>query len=258
MQQMAKVSLVEVFRSVQGEGFNTGRDAIFIRLAGCPLACEFAPGVVCDTPYQHATLKLSLEELFGLVMELFDDQISSLVQIKKHDPQNVPMVVLTGGEPTAAPSFDAIARAAYQLGFYVAVETNGTQWREGLDYCDWVTVSPKEDVPQTSQAQWHNKNPQSPKLHQAVIQYMEDRARSWQQGGEYRYVIGSASDPIPPFYPATRHYLSPAIISDGSGEEWKTGFPGFVPGAVQRCLDIIGHDPRWRLSLQTHKFIGVR
>jgi hypothetical protein len=76
---------------------------------------------------------------------------------------------------------------------------------------------------------------------------------------EYRYVITGREDPVPPFAPAFRHYVSPAVIADGFGMEWKTGkFPGFVSGAMERCLEIVWQDPRWRISTQQHKVWGVR
>lgn len=251
----AKIALVEVFRSVQGEGYHTGRPAIFVRLAGCPLACEFAPGVVCDTPYQQANLKLTLDELFyKYVADLCAGYWDVSRARKAHDPQAAPMMIFTGGEPTAAPAFDDLVVLANQMGFYTAVETNGTRWRDGLMWLDWISVSPKEHVPQTSKAPHHNHNPQSPTLLMAVCDQMGNRQK---RSGEYRYVVNGA-DMVPPFLPAFRHYVSPAIKSNGSGDEWKTGWPGFAPGAFERCLQIVTEDPRWRISLQTHKVTGVR
>lgn len=251
----AKIALVEVFASPQGEGYHAGRRAVFVRLAGCPLACEFAPGVVCDTPYMQANMKVTLAELFQEVIP----SLATLDTTEALDERI--MLIFTGGEPTAAPLFDSLVRQAFHAGFYVAVETNGTTWRNGLQLVHWMSVSPKEDIAQTSLAIWHNKNPRSPKLNEEVKHELWRRApladRLPTMGGEYRYVI-AGGDVRPPYYSATRHYVSPAVLSDGSGEEWKKGFPGFAPGAVESCLAIIRQDPRWRISLQNHKFLGVR
>ncbi len=255
-----KVALVEVFAAPQGEGYNTGRWAIFVRLAGCPLACEFAPGVVCDTPYMKANLKVTLDELFlEIILPLTQDW-----QLREHcqTREEVPMIIFTGGEPTAAPQFDALVARAYHLSdpkFYIAIETNGTTWKNCFQLVDWISVSPKEDVAQTSSATAHNPHPQqSTTLDAQLIGMMALRgSTSDGQGAEYRYVI-AAESPTPPYRLATRHYLSPAVVSDGSGEEWHKGFPGFAPGAVTRCLDIVANDPRWRISIQMHKVIGVR
>ena len=243
---MPKVALVEVFAAPQGEGYNAGRSAVFVRLAGCPLACEFAPGVVCDTPYQQANMKVSRDELFK-------DILPPLVFATAGAH---PMLIFTGGEPTACPQFDELMRRAHHdlSGVYLAVETNGTRYRKGLRFADWISVSPKEDIPQTSQAPHHNHNPHSPDLDPDVCRLMLLTSAG---GGEYRYVI-AADTQHPVYYSARRHYVSPAVQSDGSGQEWKTGFPGFAPGAVSRCLEIIKNDPRWRISIQTHKILGVR
>lgn len=244
---MGKIALVEVFRSVQGEGYNAGRAAVFVRLAGCNLACRFAEGAVCDTPYQRANLKVDIDALFA---EYVVPLANAGERFNPYREDNV-MLIITGGEPTLSPQFDLIASYGKQLGFYVAVETNGTRWRGGFADCDWISVSPKEAVAQGSHSPLHNPNPGSPKLDPDVVGFLENVE------GEYRYVI-DAEAAVPPLLPAFRHYVSPAIASDGSGEEWKTGFPGFAPGALQRCLDIVATNPRWRISLQSHKFMQVR
>lgn len=249
---MTKVALVEIFRSIQGEGYHTGRPAIFVRLAGCNLACVFAEGAVCDTPYQHAAMKLSVFEVMAQVQELAGG-IEARAQW--HGEEGRPMFILTGGEPTMAPQFDALVDAASQDGFYVAVETNGTMWRSGLERCDWVCVSPKVDVKQGSPSPHHNPHPQDPALNPRVTAWL--RALAHTPSGEYRYVIAPES-PEPLYLPAFRHYVSPAVASDGTGLEWKTGFPGFVPGAVERCQRLVWADPRWQISIQTHKLLGVR
>lgn len=262
---MSSVALVEVFRSVQGEGYNSGRQAIFVRFAGCNLSCVFADGAVCDTPYQQARIKTDVDALFA-------EHILPLTIPNKLPPPGLGddwrppsgpardegrmMLILTGGEPTLAPQFDAVAKEAARLGFYVAVETNGTRWREGLTWCDWVTVSPKWSIHQGSPAAFHNPHPQSPALHANVVRLLE--AGQGQASGEYRYVIGSADAPAPPFGPAFRHYVSPAVLSDGLGLEWEKDFPGFVPGALARCLAIVQENPRWRISVQQHKQWRVR
>ena len=247
-----KIGVVEVFRSVQGEGRNAGRMAIFVRLAGCNLSCVFAEGVYCDTPYMKVAEKYGLAELFDEV--IYPMLPGGYMALRGNSsPETAPMLILTGGEPTISPRFDDIVRQAYRMGFYTAVETNGTNWRDSMRLLDWITVSPKDQIEQGSPAEYHNKNPQDPTLDEKVVHHM-----SKDRGGEYRFVIGGPGDPIPRYLPAERHYVSPAIISDGSGGLWKHGFPGFAKGALERCIEIVTMDPRWRISLQSHKFMGVR
>ena len=244
-----KLSLVEVFRSVQGEGYHSGRDAIFVRFAGCNLSCVFAEGVVCDTPYQQSNLRITPTELFQFIQKTMFPHPGAV-----NSPETT-MMILTGGEPTLAPGFDFLVGMAQREGYYVAIETNGTRWRDGLSMADWVTVSPKDLIQHGSPSPHHNPNPQSPEVDLRVEELMT-LTREW--AGEYRYVVSSREDHLPPFAPAYRHYLSPAVMATGDGQEWKRGFPGFAPGAVERCLEIVSQDPRWRLSIQTHKILGVR
>lgn len=108
----------EIFYSIQGEGYHTGRPTVFVRFSGCNLACPF-----CDT--QHVS---------GKIMQ--ETQI--LQEIRQY---TCDFVVLTGGEPLlqVTPSFIS---ALHEAGKFVAVETNGTI--DASNYAiDWVTCSPK-------------------------------------------------------------------------------------------------------------------
>lgn len=246
----SKVALVEVFHSVQGEGHNAGRAAIFVRTAGCNLSCVFAEGAVCDTPYQKARLKLTVSEIMA------GAEVFIGCREVEHNYEYAPMLILTGGEPTLCPQFDSLVWAGLARGFYVAVETNGTRWRDGLGACHWITVSPKRTVAQGSPMPYHNPHPQSAALDPRVESLLALRAT--QGRDEYRYVISGGEDPAPQWCLAYRHYVSPAVLADGAGREWESGFPGFVPGALERCLEIVQEDPRWRISLQIHKLMGMR
>ena len=108
----------EIFYSLQGEGRNTGRAAVFIRFSGCNLRCSF-----CDTDFSSYT-------------EMSGDDILEAIRPWKH----CGFVVLTGGEPSLQVD-DALVDALHREGFCLAMETNGTHAvPEGID---WVTVSPK-------------------------------------------------------------------------------------------------------------------
>jgi 7-carboxy-7-deazaguanine synthase (Cx14CxxC type) len=135
-------SVKEIFYTLQGEGANAGRPAVFCRFAGCNLwtglerdrasaTCNF-----CDTDF------VGTDGLGGgkfRTADLLADEIA------KHwgDEREHRFVVLTGGEPLLQvdkPFTDAL----HARGFTIAVETNGTVARpEGLD---WVCVSPKADT----------------------------------------------------------------------------------------------------------------
>lgn len=243
------LALVEKFFSMQGEGKNRGRSAIFVRFAGCNLRCNFSDDPeedpnMCDTPWFNTNEKTTVGEIMGWMQDTSPSNWKS--------PEDRPMVVLTGGEPTMAPGFNDLVYACKANGYYVAVETNGTIYKESFPFLDWTTVSPKEDVAQGNPVHGDPLPNWDPGVSDEVKEHMANHP------GEYRYVITGPDAEKPPFYPARRHYLSPAVISDGSGELHYEGFPGFVDGAVERCTEIIQNDPRWRISFQSHKFVGAR
>ena len=190
------LQLAEIFYSVQGEGTWTGTPAVFVRLAGCNLACDF-----CDTDY---ALK-------------FVASIDDVVARVRSEGGDCPMVILTGGEPLAQSAAPALIDALRADGRRVHVESNGTidvPLPDGV----WLTVSPKE------------------RLHPAMA------ARA----NEAKLIV-DASVPahwLAAFPPSTPVFLQPE---------------GNKPANVALALEAAKRAPsRYRLSLQTHKFIGVR
>ena len=113
--QMKRVN--DIFYSLQGEGRNTGRAAIFIRFAGCNLKCPF-----CDTD-------------FAQYEEMSDEDI--LNRIKSYPSH---FVVLTGGEPSLQVDRQLVD-LLHKHGYELAMETNGTH--PIVDGIDWITCSPK-------------------------------------------------------------------------------------------------------------------
>lgn len=115
-------SVNEIFYSLQGEGYHTGRAAVFVRLAGCNLRCAF-----CDTDFAHGE-------------PMTARQIADAVFAYSTHPDT--LIVLTGGEPSLQAARELID-VLHQHGQAIAIETNGTHpLPEGID---WVTVSPKTD-----------------------------------------------------------------------------------------------------------------
>ncbi len=108
----------EIFASLQGEGRNTGRAAVFVRFSGCNLRCPF-----CDT--DHAGYR-----------EMTDAEILEAI-----GGYGLRFVILTGGEP-ALQADDAFVDMLHSAGYEVAMETNGT--RPVPAGIDWLTVSPKQ------------------------------------------------------------------------------------------------------------------
>jgi 7-carboxy-7-deazaguanine synthase len=190
------LQLTEIFYSVQGEGTWTGTPAVFVRLAGCNLACDF-----CDTDY---ALK-------------FVASVSEVVERVRAEGGDCPMVIVTGGEPLAQAATTALIDALRADGRRVHIESNGTidvALPDGV----WLTVSPKE------------------RLHPAMA------ARA----NEAKLIVnGSVPEAwVAAFPPATPVFLQPE---------------GNKPSNVALAFAAVKRAPaRYRLSLQTHKFIGVR
>jgi 7-carboxy-7-deazaguanine synthase len=189
------LQLVEIFYSIQGEGTHTGTPAVFVRLAGCNLACAF-----CDTDYA--------------LREIAD--VTAVVARVREAGGSCPLVVLTGGEPLAqAAALDLIA-ALRADGRSVHIESNGTIATD-LAPDVWLTVSPKERLAPA---------------------------------------MAARADEV-------------KLIVDGRvPDEWVAQFPqrvpiflqpeGNKPANVTLAFDAVRQRPeRYRLSLQTHKFIGV-
>nr|WP_315051776.1 7-carboxy-7-deazaguanine synthase [uncultured Brevundimonas sp.] len=208
-------SAKEVFLTVQGEGGQAGRPAVFLRFAGCNLwsglkrdrataVCTF-----CDTDFVGVDGDGGGKFRSPGAMA---DHVAGMWRGRDGDPR---LVVCTGGEPLMQldpPLIDAL----HDRGFEVAVETNGTL--PVPDGIDWVCVSPKADalVVQTSGQELKLVFPQA--------KAMPDRF----EGLEFE-----------------RFWLQPM---DGPDQAANT------EAAIEYCLT----HSRWRLSVQTHKYIGVR
>ncbi len=133
----------EIFRTLQGEGAQAGRAAVFCRFSGCNLwsgreqdragaVCRF-----CDTDFVGTD---------GAGGGRFDTAEALALAIEENWAGNGlrRFVVFTGGEPLLQLD-SALTDAVHKLGFEIAVETNGTQ--EGIDGIDWMCVSPKAGAP---------------------------------------------------------------------------------------------------------------
>lgn len=200
----------EIFYSLQGEGRNTGRAAVFVRFSGCNLRCKF-----CDTDFTHYET-LSAEQIVNRMREICAEADCE---------QPFPMVVLTGGEPTLQVD-EALIDAFHAAGFpFVAMESNGT--RQPPRNLDWLTVSPKA-------AEWM-ATPAST----AVVCRQCDELK----------VVFDGQTPVSDLgIQAQYYYLQPCDVGDASRNA----------EIVSACISYIKQHPRWRLSLQTHKLVGIR
>jgi len=209
-------SVKEIFYTLQGEGANAGRPAVFCRFAGCNLwsgreadrgdaICRFCDTEFVGTDGPGGGRFASADDLARAVRSAWPDDVSGYAR---------PLVVCTGGEPLLQLDEPAIA-ALHGAGFEVAVETNGTQAAPpGLD---WICVSPKAGAPLVLRA-----------------------------GDELKLVYPQAgAEPERYRGLAFRHFFLQPM--DGPERARNTAL------ALAYCL---AH-PEWRLSLQTHKMLGI-
>jgi len=205
----------EIFYTLQGEGFHSGRPAVFCRFAGCNLwtgreadrasaACNF-----CDTDFVGTD---------GDGGGRFRDAKVLADAIASKWPEagsGAPFVVFTGGEPLL--QLDAqLIEILHTREFALAVETNGTLYAPpGLD---WICVSPKGKA--------------------AVVQT---------RGDELKLVYPQAAvDPAAYVDWDFRHFFLQPMDGPSLREN--------IQSAASYCLA----NPKWQLSLQTHKIIGIR
>jgi 7-carboxy-7-deazaguanine synthase len=115
---MTKFNIVEIFESLQGEGYNTGMPAIFIRFAGCNLNCQW-----CDTNFRQYT-KMTLEMI--------------LEKIALFESKNI---IITGGEPTLQKYLPLLLSQLKKNGYFIAIESNGLGKID--PHFDYIALSPK-------------------------------------------------------------------------------------------------------------------
>ncbi|MBU6397952.1 MAG: 7-carboxy-7-deazaguanine synthase [Rhodospirillales bacterium] len=207
-------SVKEIFYTLQGEGRNAGRAAVFCRFAGCNLwsgreedretaICQF-----CDTDF------VGTNGTGGGRFAAAAD-LARAVDAAWGGGADNKLVVLTGGEPLLQVD-DALVAALHGAGFEIAVETNGTI--PPPEEVDWLCVSPKAGA-----------------------------ALVVDKGDELKLVFPQAgAEPARFEHLAFRHFLLQPM--DGPDQAANT------QAAVAYCLA----NPRWRLCLQTHKFLGIR
>ncbi len=142
-------SIKELFYTLQGEGAQTGRAAVFCRFSGCNLwsgldkdrhksVCPF-----CDTDF------VGIDGEGGAKFSSADELAQAILSSWPDSDQGVPYVVFTGGEPLLQLDSELINQV-HRCGFEIGVETNGTI--NAPDGIDWLCVSPKtlEGLKQTS------------------------------------------------------------------------------------------------------------
>ncbi len=203
----------EIFLTLQGEGYHTGRRAVFLRFAGCNLwtgreedreaaVCRF-----CDTDF------IGMDgEGGGRFADA--DRLADSIAICWGDRADRRYVVITGGEPLLQLDTELID-ALHARHFQIGVETNGTI--AALPGIDWLCVSPKAGS-------------------ETVQRSGNELKLVWPQPGSDWQAMER--------WDFTHHYIQPM---DG---------PALTENRAA-CVDFVLANPRWRLSTQTHKVLGI-
>jgi len=218
----------EAFLTLQGEGVQAGRRAVFLRFAGCNLwsgreedrrkaVCQFCDTDFVGTDGAGGGKFADADALAGHVAGLWGLPGSgpAAVTASPADGPEHRLVVVTGGEPML--QLDAaLVDALHDEGFAVAVESNGTI--KATPGIDWLCVSPKA-------------------------------------GSE---VVQRSGDELKLVWPQTG--IDPATV-----EQWDFSHFLIQPmdcadreGAIAAAIALVMERPRWRLTLQAHKIIGLR
>lgn len=203
----------ELFKTLQGEGAQAGRTAVFCRFAGCNLwsgreedrhraICQFCDTDFIGTDGEGGGKFRDAKELASAIVQTWGS-----VRSRRY-------VVFTGGEPLLQLDADLIT-AVHDQGFEIAIETNGTI--EPPDGIDWICVSPKAGAPLNLKA-----------------------------GSELKLVYPQP-DLLPDDLPAVsfEHYFLQPMDGPNRAKN--------IVAVTAFCLE----NPQWRLSLQTHKMIGI-
>ena len=204
----------EMFLTLQGEGVQAGRRAVFVRFAGCNLwsgreqdrasaICRF-----CDTDFVGVD---------GLGGGRFADAAALVAAVEGFwgESRDERFVVLTGGEPMLQVD-DVLVDGLHAAGFFIAIESNGTiAAHPGID---WVCISPKAGS-------------------EVVQRLGQELKLVWPQAGiDPAEVEG---------WDFANHLLQP--LDDPQAEANR-----------EACIAMVMERPRWRLTLQTHKMLGLR
>lgn len=215
---MKVYSVKEAYVTLQGEGAQTGRAAVFLRFSGCNLwngreedraksVCQFCDTDFIGTDGQNGGRFEGADELAAHVSRVWHETSRS---------GGRPYVICTGGEPLLQLDRAAIA-ALKNAGFEVGVETNGTI--KAPDGLDWICVSPKGTAP----------------LKQLC-------------GDELKLVFPQAEEAAQPAQFESLHFQHFFLQPKDD-----TATRDNIAAAAAYCMK----QPKWRLSLQTHKLIGL-
>ncbi|MDL2262529.1 7-carboxy-7-deazaguanine synthase QueE [Bacteroidales bacterium OttesenSCG-928-I21] len=196
-----KIPILEEFYSIQGEGFNTGKAAYFVRVGGCDLACHWCDSKESWKPETHQFI-----------------EIQSILDRIKQTPAD--SIVVTGGEPLIY-NFDNFCKLMSAANLKLMIETSGAYTFSGN--WNWLCLSPKR--------QKAPKKEYFEKANELKIIIYEDVDFLW------------AEECAKKVSKSCRLFLQP---------EWSK----FDTTKIM-TVDYVKNNPKWNISIQTHKFLNI-
>ena len=215
-------ALTEIFYTLQGEGFHAGTPALFIRLAGCSQWSGHEEHRDRDAERNGSECPRFCDTDFIARQRV--ELAELLEQAKAKAPASVPLIVITGGEPLLQLDQALVAglRASFPSAI-IAIETNGAHALE-VDV-DWVCVSPK----------------------------VSPERLLLRHGDEIKVVVPAYS---PEVYEAVSRGFTHRWVS-AEAQPTGVGRSLIVAENLRRAAAWVMQNPSWRLTVQTHKVIGI-
>ncbi len=197
----SQLPLMEEFYTIQGEGYNTGKAAYFIRLAGCDVGCHW-----CD-----------VKESWDAENHPLTDADAIVHHAMQHPAR---AVVITGGEPLMY-NLEYLTAQLQQNGIRTFIETSGAYPLSG--HWDWICLSPKKfkaPLPEVAL-----------QAHELKVIVFNKSDFAW------------AEQHVALVNPQCKLYLQP---------EWSR-----VNETTPMIIDYVMNNPRWEISIQTHKYMNI-
>ncbi|MFM7022760.1 MAG: 7-carboxy-7-deazaguanine synthase QueE [Flavobacteriales bacterium] len=201
LDQGKKLPVMEEFYTIQGEGYNSGKPAYFIRVGGCDVGCHW-----CDV---KESWDPSLHPLKNV-----DDVVHAAMAFPAKD------IVITGGEPSIY-NLDYICAQLIKSGKRVFVETSGAYPLSGEWH--WICLSPKKTAPPMPEIYQ--------KAHEIKVIVFNNNDFAWAE----EHAAKANAD--------CKLYLQP---------EWSKS-----KEMLPKIIDYVQQHPKWNISLQTHKYMGI-
>lgn len=242
-----RYAVKEVFPTLQGEGLRAGTRAVFVRFAGCnlwdgnPAHRSSGTGPCaqwCDTDFFKGTQTTTAD-----LLKLMNDCWPTNIAFPK-------WCVLTGGEPALQVDEDLV-HALHDNGWRIAVETNGTVSNVALQLCDHVCVAPKLGTAWKKLGWAHEIK--------VVLPGVVSQA-GWSVGDMLdieSFADSATPEPVlfvQPQDPLLSNQVEDTALRTPSRDE---RLYAVAQCNMQICVRWVLQHPRWRLSIQTHKFLGL-